>query len=56
MDLNNIVIILALVISSASVLAAAIAPLTATKIDDKVAGWLSKIKKVLDAVALNFKK
>ena len=44
-----------IVIGSASMLAATLAPLTKTDLDDKAVGVLSKIKKVLDAIALNLK-
>lgn len=41
------------IVGSASVAAAAIAPLTKTKWDDRLAGLLSKLKGLLDKVALN---
>lgn len=41
------------IVGSASVAAAAIAPLTETKVDDKLAGLLSRLKALLDKIALN---
>lgn len=41
------------IIGGASTLAAGIAPLTETKWDDKLAGFLSKLKNILDKLALN---
>lgn len=41
------------VVGAASVAAAAIAPLTKTKVDDKVAGVLSKVHGLLSKLALN---
>ena len=56
MDWMKIVEIAVVVVGAASVVAVAVAPLTDTKIDDKLAGIFSKAKKLLDAVALNLKK
>lgn len=56
MDLMKIFEIVMVVVGVASVAAAALAPLTDTKLDDKAAGLLGKLKKLLDAVALNLKK
>jgi hypothetical protein len=41
------------VVGAASVAVKLIAPLTATKTDDKVAGWLDKVVAVLSKLALN---
>ena len=41
------------VIGSASLIVKSIAPLTANKKDDKVAGWLDKVHALLSKLALN---
>ncbi len=41
------------VVGGASVAVKLVAPLTKTKVDDKLAGWLSKIEAVLKTIALN---
>lgn len=56
MDYMKYLEIALVVVGVASVGAAGLAPLTSTKLDDKLAGLLSKLKKVLDGVALNLKK
>ncbi len=44
------------IIGAASVMVKTIAPLTDTKFDDKLAGWISKAAALLGKVALNPKK
>lgn len=56
MDWMKVIEIAAYIVAGASVIAAGVAPLTETKWDDKAAGLLSKAKKLLDMLALNFKK
>lgn len=41
------------VIGGASVVAKVMAPLTKTKLDDKLAGWLGKAHAVISKLALN---
>ncbi len=44
------------IIGAASVAVKTIAPLTDTKFDDKLGGWLTKISDLISKVALNPKK
>lgn len=49
----TVLVVILTVIGAASVVVKAIAPLTASKTDDKVAGWLDKVHAWLSRVALN---
>ena len=56
MNWRDLLSVAAEVVAGASVMLLAIARMTKNKKDDEVAGWVVKVKSLLEKVALNVKK